>query len=150
MEPRELAEWMQREHKKVEVLVNSLREEIAVIPKVNVESWLDRLRDRYDHFRAHVVKHMALEEKDGYLAEVLERRPTLHDGVERLKREHGELTRMLASIHQALQDVGGDDRILIRDCCRRIEHMLADAERHENEENLMVLSVFSQDIGTKD
>jgi hypothetical protein len=38
--------------------------------------------------------------------------------------------------------------MLIRHCCQRIEHVLTEAQRHEADENLMVMSVFTRDLGT--
>lgn len=150
MEPQDLARWMQTEHKKVEVLMQDLREKIAAVPRTNAGQWLDELRDRFEHARAHFQKHMALEEHEGYLTDVLEQRPTLSDGVDRLKHEHAELTRIMDDIYQTLRRINPTDRLLIQDSCQRIEFFLTCAERHEAEENRLVLSVFTRDIGTRD
>ncbi len=149
MEPKELAEWLQREHERVEELGQRLRTELATIPRTNVDQWLVRLRDRFEHIRAHYQKHIALEEHEGYLTEVLERRPTLSNDVERLKHEHGELTCVMDDVHRALAEIKPDDGLLIRDSCHRIEHFLVELYRHDSDENLLVLSVFARDIGSE-
>ena len=43
---------------------------------------------------------MALEESDGYMASVLERRPTLAPQVDELKHEHAELARIMDGVHR--------------------------------------------------
>lgn len=149
MEPQELAQWLQKEHERVEDLARLLRTELAAIPRTNVDQWLTGLRDRFEHIRAHYQKHMALEEHEGYLTEVLERRPTLSADVGRLQHEHGELANVMDGIHHVLKALQADDRLLIRDCCRRIEGFLVELERHDGDENLLVLSVFARDIGSE-
>jgi hypothetical protein len=97
-----------------------------------------------------MVKHMALEESDGYMSAVRECRPALANEVERLKREHSEMMKIMDSIHGALHDLSPDDRLLMRDCCARIENLLSYIEHHDNEETLMVTSAFTRDLGAND
>ena len=97
-----------------------------------------------------MTKHMALEERDGYMLPVVEHRPALSREVERLAHEHREFTLIMEIIHRTLSELGPDDQLIIRDCCHRIHDFLLYVEHHKNEENLMVLSVFTDDIGTKD
>ncbi|HUU83618.1 MAG TPA: hemerythrin domain-containing protein [Phycisphaerae bacterium] len=147
MKSDDLAQWMRQEHDRVEDLAGVLLKEVAAPPRTQVQEWLTHLRDRFDHMRAHLQKHMALEEQDGYLPSVVEQRPTLFDQVERLKHEHGEITRIMDGIHTALHEAGPDDRMLVRECCQRIENVLTEVQRHEADENLMVMSAFTRDIG---
>lgn len=150
MKVTDLAKWMREEHNTVDDLIAALRRETASVPKANLDAWLDRTRDRFAHFRAHLLKHMALEVQDGYLPAVRERQPTLSKEVARLEHEHGEMTRIMGSIHRALAEVSPHDRLLIRECCQRIGNLLTEVQRHEADENMMVMSVFTRDIGTID
>lgn len=127
-----------------------LREKTATVPRAYLDEWLAELRDRFEHIRAHLQKRMALEEHEGYLTGVLDRRPTLSNTVNRLKHEHAELAKIADDIYRALREAAPMDRLLLHDCCRRIEHFLDDVERHEADENRMVLSVFTRDLGTED
>ena len=149
MDPHELAEWMRKEHERIEVLLEDAREKIAIVPRTNLKNWLSELRECVEHIRAHIQKHMALEEHNGYLTEVLDRRPTLAGSVEKLRREHTALTRIVDGIFADLKEMMPEDHLLIRDCCRRVGHFLDDVKHHEGDENLLVLSVFSRDIGTE-
>ncbi len=144
------AQWMREEHDEVEDLIATLRKEIASVPRANLDAWLARTRDLFAHFRAHLLKHMALEVQDGYMPAVRERRPTLSKEVARLEHEHGEMTRIMDSVHRALAAVSPHDRLVIRECCQRIGNLLTEVQRHEADENMMVMSVFTRDIGTGD
>lgn len=150
MTTHDLADWMRREHEKVQDLSNTLRQKVAYVPRANLRGWIAEVQDRFDHFRAHVTKHMALEEQDGYLVTVTERRPALAPEVERLWHEHAEMSRIMDAIHRAVHELTPEDRLLVRDCCARIGHLLSYVEHHEDLENNLVSIAFTQDIGTKD
>ena len=150
MVEKNLAKWILEEHAKVEELMHDLAE-LAVEPPASRRGvWLRELRERFERFRAHIIKHMALEEEDGYMSEVLVRRPALTAEVQALRHEHGEIMRLLEFIHQSLETVTQEDRLIIRDCCRRIRDVLSYGEQHEQRENLLVTSVFNLDIGSHD
>jgi hypothetical protein len=150
MTKNNLAKWIQEEHAKVEELAHDLAE-LAVEPPASRRGvWLLELRERFERFRAHVIKHMAMEEEGGYMSEVLERRPTLTPEVQALRHEHGEIMRLLEFIHQSLETVTDEDRLIICDCCSRIRDVLSYGEQHVQRENLLVTSVFTQDIGSND
>lgn len=146
----DLARTMREEHARVDELANRVRQIIAVIPWANLTTWLTELRERYEHLRAHLVHHMALEERDGYLLPVLRRRPGLSAQVDVLRAEHAEMLRILDSVHQAVQSLKPTDRLMIRDCCGRIELLLGCLEHHEDAENMLISTVFTDDIGEKD
>jgi len=145
-----LNEWIRQEHDKVENLADKLHAKVAYVPRANLNSWLEDVRERFEHLRAHLIRHMALEEEGGYMSAVLERRPTLADRIERLEREHAEIGRLLDDIHTAVGTIRAEDRLLIRDISHRMQDVLHYVEHHEKEENDLVQLVFTDDIGTKD
>lgn len=150
MDAEKLTRWMRKEHEAVGALTDDLRRRIAALPLANRDKWWADLGDSFEHFRAHLLKHMSLEEKDGYLTVVSEKRPSLHKEIDRLKREHHQLTGILKRIHEDMQTASLEDELLLRDCCSRISTLLDYVNHHEQCENLLVLSVFTDDIGTKD
>ena len=150
MKPEDLANWMREEHGKVEQLARRLQEHVGCVPNTNRAHWIEVAQKAFEHFRAHVTKHMALEEKDGYMSSVVERRPALSKEVDRLIEEHKAFTLIMDNIHHVLQTLRPEQSLLIRDCCHRIRSLLSYIEHHEKDENLMVISVFTDDIGTKD
>jgi hemerythrin-like domain-containing protein len=150
MNAHEVARRIRTEHIRVQDLADSIRETTAVLPRTDQAAWIAEVRDRFDHFRAHMIKHMVLEERDGYMSSVLDRRPTLAGEVERLKREHQELITIMDGIHNAVHRLTPEDQLLMHDCAARIERLLGYVEHHDEEENLMVTYVFTRDLGTND
>jgi hemerythrin-like domain-containing protein len=150
MTARELALWLREEHGKLAELAASLLKKTAVVPRARQQQWIDDARGAFDHFRAHMARHMSLEEHEGYMLPAVELRPALSREVERLAHEHGEIRRMLDRIHEDLGTLAPDDALLIRDGCRRIQNLLQYIEHHEKDENLLVMSAYGEDLGTED
>lgn len=148
MKAEDLATWMRDEHLKLRELMNALQDKVSCVPRANHANWIEAARASFGHVRAHTVKQMAVEEQDGYMVPVAERRPALASQIERLAHEHKELQRLMNDIHAALGDLQPGDHLLIRDCCHRINEFISYMEHHTNDENLLVLSVFTDDIGT--
>ena len=95
-----LAAWLREEHLKVEALADGLRQTVALVPRVATPAWLEELRDRLGKFRAHLFKHMAMEEDGGYMTQVLARRPGLAGRVDRLQhQQRGRYPAVLAMQH---------------------------------------------------
>jgi hemerythrin-like domain-containing protein len=150
MRPDDLAAWMREEHDKVHDLRDKLTQKTASVPRINVDEWLKEVRERFEHLRAHLIRHMGLEEHEGYLNSVLELRPAFAPQVDKLNREHKELRRIMDSIYRDLQQVGADDHLVIMDLSWRISQFLSYITHHEEHEQLLVTYAFTQEIGTKD
>lgn len=148
MQPSELANWIKDEHAKVAELSNQLMERVACVPRMNKSKWIGDVRTAFEHLRAHLTKHMALEEQGGYMSQVLAVRPTLSPQVAQLEHEHYEFTQIMNMVHRALMETGPEDSLLIRDLCHRIQDLLAYVEHHKKTEDLLVISVLNQDIGS--
>ncbi len=147
---KDIAQWICVEHNTVEELAGRLRETILQIPSGSRAEWLKELKKRYEHYRAHMHKHMALEEDGGYLTPVLEKVPTLSKRVEKLKQNHGELSRLMDNLHHTLETVTPQDDLLIVDCTQRISNLLLYNDQHQEQENQIVLHAFMQDVGSRD
>lgn len=140
-----------REHAVLRRLMTELRGICSESPKSTVAEWVDRLRDRFEHFESHYIRHMALEEQGGYLRPVRdEARPTLTKEVTRLQAEHAQFIIMMASIRAQLLKLAPSDSLLIRDLCARIVQLLSYIEQHEQEEDLLLIDGVNRDIGVKD
>lgn len=145
-----LTDWIREEHHKVDELAHALRDRAGIVPRTGLAEWIVDVRDQFDHFRAHLMRHMALEEHEGYMSSVTARRPALSEVVERLRHEHHELSRLMEGIGTTLTTLEASDPLLVQDASRRIMDLIHVVERHEADENLMMLSAFTADIGTKD
>ena len=150
MDTRELARWISQEHGKVEELSSALRDAVSHMPRTFEGPWINELRDVYERFHAHMLKHIALEEHEGYLAPVVEAKPSLGARVERLQHEHREFARIMGATRDLLGGLTPADHLLIRDCCRRVSDLLEYVSNHENRENVLLIEAFCDDIGTKD
>lgn len=146
----ELAAWMREEHRIVDELAAALSERVAHVPRANQQRWIEAAREAFEHFRAHMTRHIAMEERDGYMSAVIELRPRLIDEVERLKREHRQILRLLNAVHDLCEDVEPADSLIIRDVCHRVQDILRYVEHHNHSENVLVISAFHEDIGTHD
>lgn len=150
MQRDDLAGWMLDEHAKVHALSDELREMVTGRPRGDRAQWIKDLGRLFDDFAAHLRRHASLEEEGGYLTHVLQLRPTLSEAVDIIKREHEELTTILRDLQAAVHELAPTDNLLLRDCCKRVEHFLTWVERHEEHENHIVIYAFTQDIGTPD
>lgn len=140
-----------KEHAVLRRLMAELHGICTESPKTGVAEWVGRLRDRFEHFEAHYTRHMALEERGGYLAPVRdEARPTLNKEVTRLLAEHPQFIIMMGSIRAQLLKLAPSDSLLIRDLCARIAQLLSYIEQHEQEEDLLLIDGVNRDIGVKD
>ena len=150
METNELTAWMLNEHEKTRELIDELRDRVTASPRGDRASWVEDLRKRIDEFTSRMCKHMELEEEGGYLTQVMELRPTLSEAVEIIKGEHEELKVILEGVQTAVHELAPTDNLLVRDCCKRVEHVLTWLERHEEHENHIMIYAYTQDIGTPD
>lgn len=148
MPSEDLSNWMLEENAKVHEMGSDLRAKVTQRPRGERAAWIADLRARFDDYAAHLRRHRAMEEEGGYLSQVTTLRPTLAPAIEVIRHEHAELTTILDDVQVAIHELTPTDNLLLRDCCRRIEHFLAWIERHEEHENHIVMYAFTQDIGS--
>jgi hemerythrin-like domain-containing protein len=147
MTPQEVAQWMREEHQAVSELTQHLRERVGVVPRVGMKQWLYTTTMQIDEFRAHLSKHFGLEEQGGYLETVTHQSPALSTEVLRLQHQHEEIVRLLDAICSDLGKITEHDSILIEDFCCRVQNLLRYIKDHEEREDLMIVSVFNNDLG---
>jgi iron-sulfur cluster repair protein YtfE (RIC family) len=147
MKPQDLAGWLQAERSKVDELIYLVRKRLAVPPPSGRETWILEAQECFRRLAEHLKKHMALEEADGYLREVRARRPALSSEVDRLQYEHDELGRLMDQVQRSLDELRPEDNLLIRSSCVRIATLLSYVEQHEEQEQRLVLHVYSQEMG---
>lgn len=146
----DLAERIRREHHKVEEFAVRMHQRIAERPRNNFSPWLRHVGDAFERFRAHLLQHMALEEREGYLTAVTERRPGWSRRVDRLRLEHRQFETLLRELHLRLGQLRPEDHLLILDWSDRVIALLGYFRHHENEENDLVEWAFTEDVGAKD
>jgi hypothetical protein len=142
------AEWLHAEHARVEEVAQHLREQLAGLPNGPLARWVERTQKLFEQFRTHMLKHFGLEEEDGFLEPVIRLRPNSSREVDRLQHQHVEISKLLDDIHTQLTGINPEDRLVVRDCSSRIANLLTFIKEHEDEENLILLLVYNEDIGT--
>lgn len=150
MTTQTIASWISAEHTRIAELAAGMQEKVAVVPRANQAKWIADVTDAFEDFRTHVLRHQSLEEEGGYMVGVVEQRPALSAEVDRLAREHVELGRIMTDIHRQLVELEPADKLLLRDTCRRIQTLLQYLEHHTKDEDILVLSVFTDDGGAED
>ena len=143
----EEARRLRVEHQRLRGITADLKAATDQMPDTGRKSWLANLRDRYEHFRAHMTKRIALEEVGGFMKAVEERRPTLAPQLDHLRSEHEEILGLIGTVHRELDQLDPDDTEAIKDSILRIRLILSEVAQHEQSESMLVGFVFTQDIG---
>lgn len=142
--------FLRNEHSRINELLDRLHQTVAVVPRGDVEPWIAHIRDQFDVLRTRLLEHMAMEESDGYLKAVVDRRPGFASRVDRLRHEHLEFEVLLNDLAARLAQLKSNDRLLARDWCRRMSDLVHYIEHHESEENDLMEFAYTQDFGAKD
>ena len=145
----EFAKMAIEEHHRLSQARSRLRhllEEFISHPGKNKRS---DLLHSFQEFRELLLEHMEFEEKDGFMAPILEIRPNLASKIEKLEQDHESL-RVKLDRELAILESPGEFTYPVMDIVLRIADMLDFIEAHERDENVMVLDTLCQDTGTKD
>lgn len=143
----EIAKRLRSEHQLLGAITASLKAATEMLPNSGRRAWLDTLRERYEHFRAHMTKRIALEEVGGFMKAVEQRRPTLAPQIKHLRSEHEKILGLVDAVHRELDQLDPTDTEAIKDSVLRIRLILSEVAQHEQSESLLVGFVFTQDIG---
>lgn len=142
-----IAAKVAQEHTKLVGIIKDLQGAAATIPVEDRPAWLDRLREQFFRFRAHMIHRIALEEVGGFLTRVVEVRPALAKDVEHLRRENRDILASVEQVHQSLGDTGPDDADRLRRIRLRIQRILSAVQHHTEHEDLLIGFVHRQDSG---
>ena len=150
MEQIDIARRALDEHRELKERTDALRK-VLDTPRVETcWEWLEQLRAAVADFRAHLVEHMKIEETDGFMTPVLERRPTLRPNVEGLAKEHEKIAADLSEIITCLADERDRLREVYEGCLGRLQEFLTRLSDHEHRETKLVQQVFNLDMGAGD
>ena len=145
MSVKGLIKWLRSRHGDLNQYGDRLREKVVRTPPGAREKWIEDLRSRFDAFATCFQQQLASEEEGGYLAPLADARPTVAEAVTVLQREHLELTRIIDRLRSTVRALTPQSRLVLRDCCARIEDLLFWVERHEEHENHLMLYAFSEE-----
>lgn len=108
-----------------------------------------QLRSLFKDFNDHLLRHMDFEEEGGYMAPLLEVRPTVSSKVEQLQADHDHLRSELEEVMKEIESTGEFCQPVM-DMILRLANLLDFVETHERAENGLVMETFFQDTGDKD
>ena len=147
MNDAEIVAKVREEHIRLGEITAALCNALNQAPHCNPDAWLSEVRERFEHFRAHLIHRIALEELGGFLQVVTEREPALSGDVENLRRDHERLIERTGMTMQRLRALPAKTPQSLRDARVMVEMALAKVRYHEQAENLLVSQVFNQDTG---
>ena len=150
MDDAELIQKVRQEHSRLRDIKAALLAALDRAPEGDARKWLDELRSSFEHFRAHLVHRVALEEIGGFLNVVLQRRPTLSSQIEHLRESHSEMIEMAGETMAELRKLGGDDPEAVNQAFLLVKMALSEVKYHEEAETLLVSFVFAQDTDAGD
>jgi len=140
------AAWM--EHQILDHVKQALRVTLDwKVPSVGLPRKLSSVQFTLKSFLRHLERMMDLEERDGYMVLVSERKPNMSFRVDRLEQEHQQFREF---IHQLIPEVESlnefqDERF--EDICCQIYELLDSVDRHDSEEVQLLQETFLCDEG---
>lgn len=150
MDAEQLAKRALEEHQRLNTDIKYLVGLLNSKPENSQAEWFAACRDSFRHFHTQLRTHIEVEELDGFMRPVCERRPTLTPVLDRLLKEHHDMLARCTVIEQFLC---AHRETTEKNCARAqddVRALLADLERHEAAENKLLQEVFNRDIGTGD
>jgi hypothetical protein len=146
MDDRDLIQRVRQEHARLRDIKDSLVATLERAPEKGPSpTWLTEIRDSFEHFRAHLIHRIALEQIGGFLNVVLERRPTLAKQVEHLKEGHAQMIEMAGTTMAELRKLDPTDPQAVTDAGLLVNMALSEVKYHEEAETFLVSFVFTQD-----
>lgn len=107
------------------------------------------IRKTMEHLRAHLHRMFALEEKDGFLKVVLDKKPTMANEVDHLRDEHQRILRIVDKVYEQSALIKAGDAGW-KDFSLRLKHCMSEIHHHDESESMLVMNVFGLDIGAGD
>jgi hemerythrin len=104
------------------------------------------LATHLERARADIREHFQFEERNGYMASVLQAQPQLERTVQHLQEEHGQLLR---SVNEIITEVGRAPTVT-EELRQKVRDWLRSVQQHERSENVLVQDAFNVDIEAED
>ncbi len=138
------------EHRKLNREIEILKLRLDSPLQDSPSKWMAHCVDHLKEFQALLNDHMDMQETEGFLIIVRERRPTLGARVDTLQAEHGTIRRQCAELRVEFSKHADPTTDEINRVRGLADKMLEVLRLHEAEENKLVQEAFTQDLGTGD
>jgi hemerythrin-like domain-containing protein len=143
----DMAQRLQDEHDALRHHQQRLRD---CLERYQLRSNRDNLlafRDLFESFAGCLQRHLEIEEADGYLVEVKERRPRKCSDVDKLLAEHDVIREQATALVGALQKAAEGDQALSESVAEDFAKFMEVFAHHEAAERELVLDAFWRDGG---
>jgi hemerythrin-like domain-containing protein len=104
--------------------------------------WSQRLCNELSAFYNHLQNHFDLEERDGYMLDVVAMLPEVSEQVEGLRQEHEQVLRAVKELIREGDMFASGLGVSMVDFRQRVQHVLSLIRRHETDENALIQRVF--------
>lgn len=104
------------------------------------------LRDRLLAVQRDITEHFRFEEQNGYMMEVLKRKPILEREVAKLRDDHRALADGLAALIAETRSASSPDA----SWAGKVEAWIDEVRQHEKHENDLIQEAFNLDVAAED
>ena len=141
------AAWM--EHQILDHAKQALRVTLDwKAPSISVPRKLSSVQFTMQSFHRHLTRMMDMEEQDGYMSAVLERKPNTHVRIKRLEREHASFRQSLDELEPEVAAMQSLDEEQFEALASRISELLDRVDVHDvNEIELLQETMLSDEGG---
>ncbi len=151
MESGDLPARIRADHERMMKMVQEIRAIIAAAtPDERTPQWRLALLQMLRDLANELVEHFHLEEEGGFMSAVLSRKPQNAPIVQRLQREHAEITRRLNKVVMDVEAVRQGNESGVLDIRRRTTAVLSLLDAHEAAEESLIQETYLQDEGGPD
>ena len=145
---RAVAQASQLEHQILDHVKQALRITLEwKAPAISMPRKMSSVQFTMKSFARHLKRMLELEERDGYLAVVLEEKPNLDGRIRRLKREHQEFQERLEELAPEISSLTAlpDDQFEF--VCSQIAELLDRVDQHDVAEIELIQDTLLHDEG---
>lgn len=124
------AAWM--EHQILDHVKQALRVTLNwKVPAVGMPRKLSSLQFTMKSFQRHLQRIMEMEERDGYMAEVVESKPNTAERIQHLLRDHASFRSWLSDLAPEVDSISEYEEDRFEAVCCRISDLLDQVDRHD-------------------
>lgn len=129
-------------------LANALQAAISweVKPKQFARK-ISTVRFVVESFQRYLERLFSLEEYDGYMAVVQDKRPHWDRRIEELRGQHEEFRQTIRRVTTRLERITPDERSTFENLCHELVKLIKDIAEHNNREDELLEDAFNVDDG---
>ncbi|MCA9260185.1 MAG: hypothetical protein KDA61_13330 [Planctomycetales bacterium] len=137
------------EHQILEHLKRALRVTLEwKTPSVGLARKVSSVQFTVKSFHRHLERVMNLEEVDGYMRAVAERKPYLDERLGKLRQQHAEFRQRMGQLCPQLENANESEPDKFESLCRDVLSLLGEIDEHDREEiEILQESMLSDEGG---